>query len=163
MAIQTSKFLPWLGSFFKKFTITAADGSPYLTRYYILKTRWLKVYLHQFHRSDEDRDMHDHPWNFMSIVLKSGYVEHLPESIKLRKPGAIIRHCAEDRHFVKLLPQCRSPECISPEVEAWTLVFVGKKRREWGFHTQDGWLHWREYLNRKFGPGNYQEEPDMET
>lgn len=33
-----------------------------------------------------------------------------------------------------------------------TLCFVGPKVREWGFHTENGWVHWKEY-NRKYRNG----------
>ena len=64
-----------LNKLFKSFTIIGVDGQPYLRRYYILKTRWFRIYLHEILRSDEDRDCHDHPWNFTSIILKGGYWE----------------------------------------------------------------------------------------
>lgn len=31
---------------------------------------------------------------------------------------------------------------------AWTLVFVGNKRRDWGFWTSGGWILWTEYFRR---------------
>lgn len=27
----------------------------------------------------------------------------------------------------------------------WTLIFVGPKIKEWGFYTDDGWIHWESY------------------
>lgn len=27
----------------------------------------------------------------------------------------------------------------------WTLVWGEPKRRKWGFHTEDGWVHWEDY------------------
>lgn len=47
---------------------TASRG-PLLTRYFLLQTRWLGVYLHHLHASDDDRAMHDHPWTFVSLLL----------------------------------------------------------------------------------------------
>jgi hypothetical protein len=35
-----------------------------------------RLYLHKFFRSDKDRDLHDHPWNFRSLILTAGYWEH---------------------------------------------------------------------------------------
>lgn len=39
----------------------------------------LSFYLHIFLRSDDDRALHDHPWNFWSIPLVNGYREHREE------------------------------------------------------------------------------------
>lgn len=36
-------------------------------------------YLHCFLRSDDDRALHDHPWNFVSLLLFGGYKEHRDE------------------------------------------------------------------------------------
>jgi hypothetical protein len=43
-----------------------------------INTRFGGVKLHHILRSDDDRDLHDHPWSFLSIVLKGGYWEHTP-------------------------------------------------------------------------------------
>lgn len=32
------------------------------------------------------------------------------------------------------------------EGRVWTIVWTGKKRREWGFLTKSGWVPWREFL-----------------
>ena len=56
-------------------------GLDYMHRYYLfLKDRsWfpLNVTLHKIVRSD-DPIMHDHPWPYLTIVLKGGYWEHTP-------------------------------------------------------------------------------------
>jgi hypothetical protein len=39
----------------------------------------LSFYLHIFLRSDDDRALHDHPWDFWSILLVNGYREHRDE------------------------------------------------------------------------------------
>jgi hypothetical protein len=56
-------------------------GEDYMHRYYLfLKDRtWFpfNVTLHKIVKSD-DPIFHDHPWPFMTIVLKGGYWEHTP-------------------------------------------------------------------------------------
>lgn len=50
-----------------------------MTRYYLSpKIFGCRLVLHQFHRSDNDRHYHDHPWNFISFILKGSYIEHFP-------------------------------------------------------------------------------------
>jgi hypothetical protein len=37
-----------------------------------------------------------------------------------------------------------------PEINtAVTLVFMFPQSRDWGFHTKDGWTHWKKYLGSK--------------
>ena len=36
----------------------------------------MAVFIHKFVRSDEDRALHDHPWNFLVIPIWRGYIEH---------------------------------------------------------------------------------------
>ncbi len=57
------------------------SGDDYMHRYYLfLKDRkWFpfNLTLHKIVKSDEPV-MHDHPWAYMTIILKGGYWEHTP-------------------------------------------------------------------------------------
>lgn len=83
------RVLAWIPST----TIPNPDGTPYLTRYYLLggprdsngnidtdkaaeSRRPFNVFLHRFHSSDRDRGLHNHPWPGISLILRGGYVEH---------------------------------------------------------------------------------------
>src|SRR5881392_3402104 len=58
------------------FTVGSPDR-PYLQRWWLLpRNPVLNVYLHQFLRDDDDRALHDHPWDWCSVLLKGGYCEH---------------------------------------------------------------------------------------
>ena len=60
--------------FFKVKKIYREDGKLYLWRLYILRTPWFGVMLHKI--MDDDPDcLHDHPWSFVSFILKGGYEE----------------------------------------------------------------------------------------
>ncbi|GMV81224.1 MAG: hypothetical protein AMXMBFR7_24080 [Planctomycetota bacterium] len=116
--------------------ITTPDGEPYLYRYTLLYLPGFRLYLHRIFRADGDRHLHDHPWNFTSLVLKGGYREETPQGIFERRAGALIRHKAEDYHrILELYTQ-----------SAWTLVLCGRKRRPWGFLVGNRWIPWNEYL-----------------
>lgn len=122
-----------------------AGENVYLRRFYIIPRRERKrdkkasfsVRVHKIYLSDDAPDMHDHPWDFLSIVLKNGYLEETPGAQKRRRVGSIIRHKAEDLHRLH----------VSPGKPALTLVFFGKRRREWGFSTPNGWIPWYDYEN----------------
>jgi hypothetical protein len=132
-----------------------STGEDYLHRYYIfLKDRKyfpFNVTLHKIVRSD-DPIMHDHPWGYMTIVLKGGYWEHTPvfddkgkmfaEFQTWRGPGSIIKRSAGEYHWLEL------DENVGP---ATTLFFMGRQQREWGFlvQTKKGlhrWIKWTDYL-----------------
>lgn len=127
---------------------------PYLTRYYLfIKDRKkfpFNVMLHKIHRSDSDPELHDHPWNFFTIILNGGYWEWTPiynsvgEYISDKKtwkgPGSIIFHKSTDYHRLEL------PD----NTTTTTLFFMGSQLREWGFLLKSNiWQHWKEYLDKK--------------
>lgn len=123
-------------SFFRRFDIVAPDGSVYLRRWYLVSTPWFGVYLHHIVQPDPDRDLHDHPWDFVSVVLRGGYTEELPRCRTRHWPaGTMHRMRAEDMHRI----------CYGAP-STWTLLLVGRRRREWGFQTAHRWMPWREYL-----------------
>lgn len=132
------------------------DGRLYLRRFY-LTPKWFRrltgrgLFIHHIIHSDEDRDPHDHPWSFLTIMLKGRYVEHLYRithgidqtrvvTFNVLKPFRWLYRRAESIHRVFMTGPC------------WTLVFVGKTSREWGFWTHHGWVHWRTYLGLTKGP-----------
>jgi len=120
-------------SFMRVRKIRGRDGSVYLWRLYILSTPWFGVMLHRIFRPDRQRDLHGHPWNFLSILLRGYYRELI---------GDTVRQCeverrwlnpkrAEDRHSITWVS--RAP--------VWTLVFTGLRRRKWGFWIRSCPLH----------------------
>jgi hypothetical protein len=119
-------------------------GGSYMRRY-IFRTPWFTLRLHHILRSDDDRHLHDHPFDFTSFLLTGGYTETVPCDCGPGCPVqvrhwwpcfSIVRKKAEDLHCLKL------------DRPVWTLVFAGPKRREWGFATEDGWVHNEEYAGR---------------
>jgi hypothetical protein len=150
------KFLKRFGKNFRSFTIVGPDHLPYLTRYFVFECSRFKVYLHHFHRSDADRDLHTHPWDFTSFILYGGYFEHLIDGIKKRKAPWIVRRKAKERHKVELF---KNPD--GSEQQTWTLVIVGKKYTEWGFWVDDVWVHHRDYFDKKFGKGNWHDADEF--
>lgn len=115
-------------------TILIGDGkTTYLNRLAVLTTPWFSIKLHRIYRPDQQRDLHDHPWNFLSIILRGSYKENTPQGIKHRKWFNWKR--AEDSHTIRWVSR----------VPVWTLVFTGAARRVWGFHTVHGWVAWDQY------------------
>lgn len=104
----------------------------YLSRIKLIQTPWFGIFIHAIRTVDPRPTLHDHPWSFLSIILKGGYYERvfaedgriIPRRIKWFnwKPlGKTPSH--KDAHTIFMLD--RSP--------TWTLMFVGPKRRRWGY------------------------------
>lgn len=117
---------------------------------HILALFGIGIRVHHILRSDDDRAFHDHPWGFISVVLKGGYWEHTPmydESgifmgnfIRWRGVGSIAKRKATDWHRIEM-----------PRGEtAWTLFITFKWRQRWGFLKHPGSkVHFAEYLDNK--------------
>jgi hypothetical protein len=136
------------------------DGdSAYMTRYAFPRILGMvRPCLHIFHRSDAD-ELHDHPWGFVSVILWRGYIEETPTChngdvdsgwVDFEKryhytnrkrvwPGMILFRPATHVHRVELIDGKK----------AVTLVFMGVRRREWGFFTSKGWKQWQAYFKER--------------
>jgi hypothetical protein len=111
-------------------------GDLYLRRFFIgPKVRGWQLMLHKICRPDADRVPHDHPWGFISICLRGGYVESVLQHDNTTNPetlvaGQVRLRAAEHTHRIdRILGDA-----------AWTLVLAGPTRRKWGFwvETPDG-------------------------
>lgn len=112
--------------------------SPYLTRYTLAKFFGCAIYLHVFHRSDNN-EFHDHPWAFASLILWNGYLEETPKGRKRVWPGMILFRKAKHAHRVELVDSKK----------AITLVVRGRYYRQWGFFTKEGWMQWEEFFAKR--------------
>lgn len=101
-------------------------GRPYMTRHYLSADRCLRF--HHLHLSDDDRALHDHPWDFVSVILAGGYRELTPTGAQDYRAPALVTHAAEDLHRLEL----------EDGGDVWTLVLTGRPRRRWGFALPDG-------------------------
>lgn len=112
------------------------EDNPYIRRWYVVCTPWFRIYLHNMLRDDDDRALHDHPWNNISVVLKGGFVEVTRHGLcAYRCPGSITFRRAADAHRLELY---RGP--------SWSLFLTGKYQRKWGFHCPKGWVPWTEFV-----------------
>jgi hypothetical protein len=117
-------------------------GPRYLLRWYVIpRNPWLNVYLHQFLHDDEDRALHDHPWWFISIMLRGKYREMVDNEcfVERSSPSIAFRN-ATHAHRVILKRNYRD----EPQ-PCWTLVITGRVTRDWGFLCPQGWRHWKEF------------------
>jgi hypothetical protein len=120
--------------------VIGSGDPPLLIRYKLIKCPWFGICVHKLCRSDYERALHDHPWAFMSFVLRGGYCEvhdqtyDNTETRLFHRPVAILFRPARWRHRVIILHR-----------PAWTLVFMGPRVRRWGFWLPTGWCWWRKH------------------
>lgn len=125
------------------------DGKPYLERYYIFHSDRFKflpgIYLHKFLSSDEDPELHNHPWKLsVSLILAGGYTEERrakDDTIKVAsfRPGCLNIIRDNDFHRVDLDSPC-----------VWTLFFSGNRQQDWGFWDRDtgNYVPWKEHVDK---------------
>ncbi|WP_088183945.1 cupin domain-containing protein [Sphingobium sp. Z007] len=118
-------------------------GDPvYLERWWIIpRNEQQNVYLHRILRDDDDRALHDHPWENVSYVIAGSYREITPAGTFIRQPGDVITRAATALHRLELID---GEPCVS-------LFFTGQKVREWGFDCPKGWVHWRDFTGGENG------------
>lgn len=99
---------------------------------------WLpSVRIHHIMREDDDRHLHDHPWNARTIVLEGFYQEIHPGGLhSVRNKGYTGRLLFGQYHRITFVP----------EVGVWTLFVTWKQRGVWGFDVDGVKVPWREYL-----------------
>lgn len=127
---------------YKKTIITRGDNTPYLIRYTIFKLPWISMKVHHILESD-DACLHNHPWVFVTILLKGGYFEESNHNgfgdFKYHGAGSILYRPANYAHRLELTKPM------------WTLVFTFKRVQDWGFFTPRGFVNWRRYHQNKEG------------
>lgn len=110
------------------------------------------VRLHVIHRADADQCLHDHPWEFWSVILWGGYVEEVPapdstdaeasagyprRATLTVKPGRFRRMPLGYKHRITGLLRSKSV----------TLAYAGPLSQHWGFYTADGKMPWEHFVN----------------
>lgn len=136
--------------------VIGGHESPYLRRWWLIpRNRFFNIYVHQFLRSDDDRALHDHPWLFnCSILLDGQYREHTPKGAFDRRAGDWKFRWGGAPHRVELFHAGmaignRTPFSIGRPFPCWTLFITGPVVREWGFHCDRGWVHWKQFTDSR--------------
>lgn len=127
-------------AFWRRFEIPHYDDPSklYLRRLRIVQTPWFGIMLHDIETADPRPTFHDHPWPFVSVVLRGGgYIEQ-----KVR-PGdeKIVRHHVRRfsimpsgvAHFIDRLA----------DGPTRTLVLHGRRRAAWGYWESVSIGRWR--------------------
>jgi len=94
---------------------------PYVIRWRI-ETPLGSLRVHHWLASDDDRAFHDHPWWFLTVVLKGGYTDYSPDGADYLRAGSVRFRRALHQHTVRPFSG-----------GAWTLLVTGPQVRAWGF------------------------------
>lgn len=141
------KLLERLGR--KRIIYDRETDEPYLERYYLLFTErtWFpfNIFIHKFLKGDNS-DLHDHPWNYFTLIIKGGYYEWKPEP-----DGRVLREWLTAGNFryrkATSLHRIELQEGVTP----WTLFIAFRQRRDWGFIDDGHWVQNEKYLAKKKG------------
>jgi hypothetical protein len=148
------RIVDWLIARAMKTPFVHLEG--YMNRYWLLPYGWFfkrkglfdwAARIHQILRSDDDRAFHDHPWNYVTVVLRGGYWEVRPQydswglytgnTRVWYGPGSILFRPAKSWHRLEI-PEGK---------DAWTLFITGTWVQKWGFMPNPKWkIRYEEYL-----------------
>lgn len=128
--------------------IRSKEGKLHFRRWEILKTRWFSIYIHGIYAADQDKHLHNHPWDYKSIVLKGSYIEETLTGNNVMRPLKMVTRDGKDYHKIK--------ELKSKSV--YTLFIVSPVKRIWGYLVDGSWMNHEEYREKKnkglFGNNN---------
>lgn len=116
-------------------------GNRYVRRFELLVTPWFRVYMHNICQTDE-RALHDHSSSFYSLILSGGY----EEECGYQRLGFMWRRTWK-RWSWHFMPAMLPHRITQVQPGTWTLCFAGAKKRQWGFHTKNGWVANTQYLH----------------
>lgn len=106
--------------------IRSRQGELHFRRYRLLELPFLRVYIHNICKADEDAHQHTHPWNFLTFIITGGYEEQSGDKVRRFYPGCIgVKTCSESHKVVKLFGN------------TWTFVVAWGKRRDWGYRLSN--------------------------
>ena len=138
------------------FDIHGTDGSTYMRRWWLLPKWCLRfdpkcgalmpkpwmpfsIRLHHIMRPDANRHLHDHPFNFRSILLQGWYVERRPDGGRTITAGETYRAPATRWHRISQLS----------EGGVWSLFIMGRRVNDWGFLVDGEKVPWQRYLSER--------------
>lgn len=117
---------------------------------WILQRLGIDARVHVILRSDKERDPHDHPVPYLTVILRGGYWEERYNragemvSARFHGPGSILFRRASSLHRLILEGMIGHP-CtpVTTLFVRWT-----RRRQEWGFLVDGQKVSWQEYEKR---------------
>lgn len=130
-------------------------GQSFLRRAGVDGFKLAGIVVHHIDGPDPGKDLHDHPWPFVSIILRGGYTELrantrsapalaaiAEESGNLYDYGEIVMR---PRFSTRRMPLTDCHRIIGAKPGTMTLMLRGRKFRSWGFYQPEGYVDSRLY------------------
>src|SRR5712664_1923593 len=111
--VAMSLFEKFLRAYFSFKEIGWRDIGEEFTRYQLLKRPWFNIYLHQLFAPIWHPECHDHPWGFIAILLRRGYLEQVGLKKYRRRVGSVLFRPATFAHNV-----------VAPYGVSWSIIFT---------------------------------------
>lgn len=126
------------------------DGKTFLRRRGFDLRRIGGIVVHHIDGPDPGLDMHDHPWSFITIILRGGYIEEAAHTTVLniaaeRGYGVHSTIRRWRRWSIHRMPLTVAHRIIHADQDTLTLMLRWRKVRTWGFYTPAGWVSWEDY------------------
>jgi hypothetical protein len=120
-----------------------------LTRHpdgYLFPRSWLpfSIRIHHIKRPDAGRDLHDHPFDYRTIILFGWYVEEdVFGQHYFMGEGDTKSARAQTFHRIVDMPK---PGTSLEGGGVWTLFIMGRRINSWGFIVGGRKVHWKKYV-----------------
>ena len=101
--------------------------------------RYHAIRLHCIVSADRDRDLHNHPFDFDSLILAGWYFEHVIDGFKINMEGSWNHGRAGTFHRIGVVPAGG----------VWTLFFMTKNSNDWGFLVDGEFVKSAAYLRQR--------------
>ena len=115
---------------------------PYAFRYVFIFFGFA-IRIHKWIRSDDKRNFHDHPWWFITFVLKGSYTD-------VYNDNNIIKQDTLKRFKLRYRPSNHRHYVDVPKEGCWTILLTGRPIRKWGFYIDGKFKRPLKYFD-KFG------------
>jgi hypothetical protein len=103
----------------------------YMHRYWLVPESWglpFAIRINHIRKPDADPYLHDHPWNWRTVILNGWYTEELDDGEqKFRWVGDTRAGNAHELHRIIRVA----------DEGVWTLFITGKRFNHWGFMVGD--------------------------
>lgn len=120
--------------------IKSKEGVLHFQRWRIMETPLFNIYVHKIHKADEDRHLHNHPWNFAVLCIGGSYIEEAnTKGFVFVKPWNF--RYRGHRAYHKILKIVKGPVI--------TLVLTVGRKKLWGYNVDGVFVDHETYRNQK--------------
>lgn len=135
----------WFTDLFLVKEIVSKAGELHFRRWRLLSLPWFRVYIHKICRSDEDKHLHTHPWNFSSFILKGGYSQEYWDHPLDNRTS----YMQVNRFDVVRMNRHEGHKITLNHTPTWSLVFAYGPYGHWGYLTEKGYIDHKLYREMK--------------